>query len=206
MAPTSSAEFDTQSRSILLDIAAASISHGFTHGSALTPSADPAVARDSESLLEQRATFVTLTNTGGLRGCIGSLAPHLPLLVDVARNAFSSAFRDPRFPPLQPQETTDLVIEISVLSPVREIEVADESDLLARLRPGIDGLVIDDGRHRATFLPKVWDSLPAPDQFLAALKHKAGMARGQWSRDMRVFVYHTETFAGDGHKIRSRPY
>ncbi len=135
------------------------------------------------------ATFVTLKQDGELRGCIGSLEAHRLLAIDVRRNALAAAFNDPRFAPLVAPELAVTTVEVSLLSPVSRVEVADEEDLLARLEPGVDGIVLELGRRRATFLPQVWESLPDPRDFIGALKRKAGMPASFWSPEMRVSRY-----------------
>jgi AmmeMemoRadiSam system protein A len=126
---------------------------------------------------------------GDLRGCIGSLEPRRTLLADVRANAVAAAFRDPRFPPLTAREFVATSVEVSLLSQSERVAVVNEADLLARLRPGVDGIVLEYGPRRATFLPQVWESLPEPRQFLAALKKKAGLAADFWSPDLRVARY-----------------
>lgn len=135
------------------------------------------------------ATFVTLKQDGELRGCIGSLEAHRLLAIDVRRNALAAAFSDPRFPPLVARELDVTTVEVSLLSPASRVEVADEEDLLARLEPGVDGIVLELGRRRATFLPQVWETLPDPRDFIGALKRKAGMPASFWSPEMRVSRY-----------------
>jgi AmmeMemoRadiSam system protein A len=135
------------------------------------------------------ATFVTLKQDGELRGCIGSLEAHRLLAIDVRRNALAAAFSDPRFPPLVARELDVTTVEVSLLSPASRVEVADEEDLLARLDPGVDGIVLELGRRRATFLPQVWETLPDPRDFIGALKRKAGMPASFWSPEMRVSRY-----------------
>ncbi len=135
------------------------------------------------------ATFVTLKQDGELRGCIGSLEAHRLLAIDVRRNALAAAFDDPRFAPLVAPELAVTTVEVSLLSPASRVEVADEEDLLARLEPGVDGIVLELGRRRATFLPQVWESLPDPRDFIGALKRKAGMPASFWSPEMRVSRY-----------------
>lgn len=144
-------------------------------------------------LLQPGACFVTLNLAGELRGCIGSLQPHRPLADDVVDNAFSAAFRDPRFPPVSAQELPVLDIHISILSPTQPMQFSSEQDLLRQLRPGIDGLVLQDGQHRGTFLPQVWESLPTPEDFLSHLKRKAGLPAHYWSPSIRVERYTVES-------------
>ncbi len=145
-------------------------------------------------LREIRATFVTLNLHGQLRGCIGSLEAHRPLVEDVAHNAYAAAFSDPRFGPLQADELPDLKIHISVLSPTTAMTFHSEQDLIRQLRPGIDGLILEDGYHRGTFLPSVWESLPEPEDFWRHLKLKAGLSTEHWSGTLRVSRYTTECF------------
>lgn len=138
------------------------------------------------------ACFVTLKKNGHLRGCIGSPEAHRPLAVDAAENGFSAAFRDPRFPPLKPEEVPELTVSVSVLSPQAPMSIADEEDLIVQLRPGIDGLIIQDAGRRALFLPSVWETLAEPKQFLAHLKAKAGMHPEQWSTEFKAWRFIAE--------------
>lgn len=142
-----------------------------------------------------RATFVTLTLGGALRGCIGMLEAQRPLWLDVVHNARAAAFRDPRFPPLGLAELDPLHIEISVLSPSEPLPAPDRASLLAALRPGLDGLIVEEGARRATYLPAVWGSLPEPKDFLSQLLLKAGLPRDHWSARLRFFRYGTESFS-----------
>lgn len=135
------------------------------------------------------ATFVTLTQRGELRGCIGSLAAARPLRDDVHANAIAAAFRDPRFPPLSAIEFDVTHIEVSLLSASSPIAAADETALLRTLVPGVDGVILEFGRHRATFLPQVWDTLGDPRAFLDALMRKAGLAPGFWHPEIRFSRY-----------------
>jgi hypothetical protein len=127
------------------------------------------------------ASFVTLKRQGELRGCIGSVLAWQPLAADVADNAVKAAFHDPRFLPLSPGELADIDISISILTPPQPMTFFDEQDLLSQLRPRVDGLIIEDGNHRALFLPAVWESLPDPRDFLDHLKRKAGLRSNHWS-------------------------
>jgi AmmeMemoRadiSam system protein A len=144
-------------------------------------------------LKEERASFVTLTLNGNLRGCIGMLEACRPLAEDVAENAVSAAFRDPRFPPLSREEFDDLQISISVLSPPEEMSFSGEADLLSKIRPGVDGLILQEGFQKGTFLPSVWKELPDKDIFWAHLKMKAGLPTDYWSDTLRVFRYTAES-------------
>jgi MEMO1 family protein len=141
------------------------------------------------------ATFVTLQKDGRLRGCIGSLHAHRSLREDVRENAQAAAFRDPRFAPLAFDELRSIDVEVSLLSALEPIAFTSEPELLARLRPGHDGLVMEFGNHRGTFLPQVWESIPAPDAFLRELKRKAGLAPEFWDPAMRVSRYRVDKWS-----------
>lgn len=177
-------------RAWLLGIARQSIEYGLQHHRPLpvTPAEHPPFDR-------QGASFVTLHRQGALRGCIGSLEAHRPLLLDIADNAYAAAFRDPRFPPLQPQEFDDLEIAVSLLSAPEAMSFDNQPALLEQIRPGIDGLILQDGPRRGTFLPSVWESLPDRADFLAQLKLKAGLPADHWSDSTRVWRYTTESFS-----------
>ena len=147
------------------------------------PEALPAV------LQKPAAAFVTLYRDGRLRGCIGSLTSWRPLAEEVADNAVKAALNDPRFPPLSGSELDGLEISVSVLTAPESLVWRDEADLLAQLRPRRDGLIIDDGQHRALFLPAVWEQLPDPQAFLAHLKQKAGMTQAPLPAGCQVFSF-----------------
>lgn len=149
----------------------------------------PQMVPQLPELAEPAATFVTLTQEGRLRGCIGSLQAHRPLARDVAENAVAAAFEDRRFAPLGKEEWAHTRVEVSLLTPPEPFPVADERDAWARLRPGIDGLILNYGRRRATFLPQVWESLPDPRQFLAQLKLKAGLPADFWHEQVVLARY-----------------
>lgn len=178
-----------QQKQILLDLAKNSIRHGLQTGKPLK--IDP--ADFPPELLEPRATFVTLHLNHELRGCIGMLKAVRPLAEDIAENAFAAAFRDHRFPPLSADEFELLDIHLSILTPPEPIMFSSEEDLLAQLRCGIDGLIIEEGGRRGTFLPSVWETLPKPKQFLNHLKQKAGLPADYWSDDLRFYRYRTES-------------
>jgi len=174
-----------------LDIARRSIAHGLEQRTPLP--VDPAAY--DERLRAPGASFVTLHLGDELRGCIGSLEARRPLVSDVACNAYAAAFQDPRFPPLSRDELPALRIHISVLSEATPLHFISENDLLRQLRPGVDGLILEEGEsHRSTFLPSVWSSLPDPRQFLQQLKLKAGLPPDYWSDSLRVLRYTTESF------------
>lgn len=169
----------------LLRLMTRSIRHGFDND------APPKVDIDSfaEDLRQERATFVTLERHGRLRGCIGNVVPNRSLVLDIVENAFRAAFHDPRFPKLTPEETEGLTLSLSVLSPMTAMHFADEADLLAQLRPDVDGLMIQDGGQRSVFLPQVWEQLPNRRDFLTRLKMKAGMAPSHWSSSFRAWRF-----------------
>ncbi len=158
----------------------------------------PAIDLDgaTENLRRDGASFVTLTKgRGQLRGCIGSLEPRRPLIVDVRENAVSAAFHDPRFPPVTPPELEGLHIEISVLSVPQPLAYDGPDDLIAKLRPGVDGVVIERGWNRATFLPQVWEKLPDPHQFLEHLCLKAYLPADAYRQPgLDVYTYQVEEF------------
>ena len=141
--------------------------------------------------------FVTLTQQEDLRGCIGSLEGNAPLLQAVADAAYSAAFRDPRFPALQSGECPHTRIEISILSAMEPMTVRDRGHLLETLVAGRDGLLLEDGHHRSTFLPKVWEQLPEPGDFLGHLLLKAGLPPHHWSATIAFKRYTTLTFADE---------
>lgn len=148
---------------------------------------DPALARPA-------ASFVTLHLDEKLRGCMGSLAAEEPLYENVALNAYRAAFRDPRFSPLTGEEFERLHVHVAVLGPLEPLSFADEDELLSKLRPGRDGLLIRNGQRQATFLPSVWSQLKEPGQFLAELKRKAQLpVRGRLP-ELEAFRYTTESF------------
>jgi len=140
------------------------------------------------------AVFVTLTQHGQLRGCIGSLEAHRSLIDDLQSNARAAAFKDPRFPPLRREELTGTRVEVSLLSPAEPMHFANEADALAQLRPGIDGVILEHGWQRATFLPQVWEQLPEAHEFISHLKRKAGLAADFWSADLQLSRYQVEKF------------
>ena len=178
-----------QDKQTLIDLAWQSIRHGLETGRPLLELGPvPAV------LMNPGASFVTLESNGDLRGCIGSLQAHWPLADDVVHNAYSAAFRDSRFMPLQVHELSGLSLQVSVLTEPTDVLFRDEADLLQQLVPGEDGIILEDGYHRATFLPQVWDQLPQPELFMAHLKSKAGLSSNYWSDAMRIQRYHVEKF------------
>lgn len=176
-------------RRALLDVAQASIEHGLRFGRALR--VDP--AGYAVALRETRATFVTLHHEGRLRGCVGSLEAQRPLVADVAESAWSAAFRDPRFEPLDDAELPGLGISISVLGPLEPLDVASEEELVARLRPGVDGLLLRQGRLRGTLLPAVWRHVADAREFVREVKRKAGLPEDHWSEELEAIRYTVES-------------
>jgi len=181
---------DDHERKTLLQVAADSVRHGLATGQAL----EVEVADYSAALQQPGASFVTLTIQRQLRGCIGMLQATRPLVEDVAQNAYAAAFEDTRFPPLSTAEYDQLEYHISILNPAEAIEFESEADLLQQLRPGIDGLILEERGRRATFLPSVWESLPQAADFLRHLKMKAGLAPDYWSNTLHAQRYTVEDF------------
>ena len=149
----------------------------------------------SPNLREHGASFVTLTEDGDLRGCIGALEPYQPLVQDVCEHAVAAALDDFRFSPVTPHEVQRLVIEISRLTIPQPLLYEQPQDLPQKLKVGSDGVIIRDGIHRATFLPQVWEKLPDPVDFLSHLCQKMGVPPDVWKRKMlQVFTYQVEEF------------
>lgn len=153
-----------------------------------------ASAEDAGWLHDRGACFVTLTQAGVLRGCVGTLQACRSLLDDLRANAVAAALHDPRFAPLTRAELACTRIEISLLSPLQAMQCDSEADALAQLRPGVDGIVFECGRYRSTFLPQVWAQLPTSAAFMAELKHKAGLPRDFWAPDVRLQRYAVSTW------------
>jgi AmmeMemoRadiSam system protein A len=144
---------------------------------------------------EHRGTFVTLTMGGNLRGCIGHIIPQESLIEGIKVNAINAAFRDPRFPSLTKEEWKKVEIEVSILTDPKPLSYSDANDLLKKLRPGIDGVIIKKGSHQATFLPQVWEQLPSKEKFLNHLCFKAGLDRDAWRKgDLEVSTYQVQAF------------
>ncbi|MBI2337464.1 MAG: AmmeMemoRadiSam system protein A [Deltaproteobacteria bacterium] len=150
---------------------------------------EPKAYEEGPWLLEPAATFVTLTMSDVLRGCIGSLEARRPLLDDLKNNAKASAFNDPRFPPLAQDEFNLIRVEVSLLSAPEAIESSDEATATEQLRPFVDGIIFEYGKYRSTFLPQVWEQLPDPKEFLIHLKTKAGLSSGFWAEGVKLQRY-----------------
>jgi len=175
----------------LLDLARSTVKAGLDDGRLHLP--DPTTVPEEAS--RPGAAFVTLRRDGRLLGCIGSMEPRRPLADDVAAHAFDAAFRDPRLPPVTLDDWEHLDVEISVLGPLERLPVRDRVELLATLRPGVDGVLLTSREGRGTFLPSVWHQVRSPEEFLDLLWRKAGLRPGRWPADLVVERYQVEEFA-----------
>ena len=146
-------------------------------------------------LREHGASFITLHLQKKLRGCIGSLQAHRPLLDDVKANALAAAFKDPRFKPLTIAEYESIEVEISLLSALSTLSFTDETSALAQLTPHVHGLIFEYGHHRSTFLPQVWESFSDPLMFMAHLKQKAGLPPNFWEPGVKLHTYTVAKFS-----------
>jgi len=151
-------------------------------------------------LAQPCATFVTLTHNGKLRGCIGSLIAHRPLVEDLISNAKSAAFRDPRFAPLSPEEFSEIRIEVSLLTPPQLVEYSSKSELKGLIHPNIDGVILRHGNHQATFLPQVWEDLSDFDSFFDHLGMKAGLGSDPLSHHPEIYIYQVQKFEEEPHE------
>lgn len=151
------------------------------------------------NLRQLGVAFVTLTIDGQLRGCVGALDATRPLIEDVREHALAAALKDYRFSPVKPVELQDISIEISRLTTPVPLDYDNPDDLIAKLRPGIDGVVLKDGLRRATFLPQVWEKLPSTVTFLEHLCQKMGVSPDLWRHQkLNVLIYQVEEFHEDG--------
>jgi uncharacterized protein len=187
--------FPSEIQTVLIDVASASLAQGVRVGTALDVAADAY----PEAVRRPGASFVTLRNGGELRGCIGSMRAQFPLVADVARNAFSAGFRDPRFPPIARDELASLAVSISVLSQPEPVAVDSERQLLELMRERSHGWVLQLGNRRGLLLPAVWDSIDDPEEFLGHLKAKARFRPDFWSSDIVVERFTADSF---GHRGR----
>ena len=186
-----SAKLTDQEGKYLLDVARRTIQEELFE--------DKAAARGDEQaspkFSERRGTFVTLTINGNLRGCIGHIIPQETLLQGIKENAINAAFKDPRFNPLSQKEWKDVKVEISILTDPRPLEYSDGDDLLKKIRPNIDGVIIKKGYYQATFLPQVWEQLPDKKEFFTHLCLKAGMDGNEWKKGrLEVYTYQVQAF------------
>lgn len=184
-------EIESKYFPLILKVANDAVAHGLECGRPLK--VDPAAYPPPLQL--PRSVFVTLTIADRLRGCIGTLESLQPLIVNVAEYAYAAAFRDMRFEPLSQEEYPQLEYHVSVLSPLETLPCDSEADLIRKVRPGIDGLVLEDGHCRGTFLPSVWEDLRDPAEFVRHLKRKAGLPERGWSETMLVKRYTAQSIA-----------
>ena len=182
----------TEARSILLGLARRSVDAA-ARGKPITP--DFAEVAGVPEILQPRACFVTLHSEGELRGCIGQLVARQPLWEAAMTNAQRAAVSDSRFTAVRPEELASLRIEISVLTPPKPLEFGSPEDLLGKLRPGIDGVVLHLGGSMSTFLPQVWEQLPSPQLFLDHLCRKAGLPERSWrNQPLEIQTYQVQYF------------
>ena len=180
----------------LLHLAREAVEYG-VKGESLPP-LDPSVL--TPRLLETGASFVTLTERGQLRGCIGALEPYQSLAEDVREHAVAAALEDPRFPPVEERELNRIDIEVSRLTRPVPLQYRDANDLLSKLRPYVDGVILRDAFRRSTFLPQVWEKIPDPAEFLSNLCYKMGADPDLWrKKHLDVLVYQVEEFHESAH-------
>ncbi len=190
--PLEQARLGKARRQELLGCAAKSLRHAVRRGKA----PEVKVSSFAAPLRSQRASFVTLSRADGrLRGCIGSLKPHQPLIRDVVENSVKAGFEDPRFKPLAAEELPGLTVGISILSHPVRMRFSDEADALAQLEPQVDGVILATPEARGTFLPHVWEGLPEREDFFKALKRKAGLTEDFWSDEVQLYRFRSESFA-----------
>ena len=157
------------------------------------PTIDPSGL--TPTLRAEGASFVTLTIGGELRGCIGALEPYQSLAEDVREHSVAAALEDYRFPNVQERELAKINIEVSRLTVAAPLDYKNAEDLLAKLHPGMDGVILRDGFRRATFLPQVWEKIPDKADFLSNLCYKMGAAPDTWRhKHLEVLIYHVEEF------------
>lgn len=168
--------------------------HRRLHGREEATSLDE--TRVSSALRQPRATFVTLRIDGELRGCCGSLRAREPLYRNVAHSAVSAAFGDPRFLPLEREEFPALDLHLSLLTTPTTLPVLTEADLLAALRPGVDGLILSEDGRQGVFLPSVWEQIPDPREFVTRLKQKMGLPLDYWSPWLKSERFEAESVHG----------
>lgn len=173
---------------VLLSLARASIKSFFDGGSLDSLN----LLKEYPRLGEKGASFVTLTQDGQLRGCIGSIIAYRSLLEDVVQNAQAAAFKDPRFMPLKKDELSRTMIEVSLLSEPQALLYEDRDELNKKIRIGVDGVILRDGSHQATFLPQVWEELTEFETFFSHLCQKAGLAEGCLESHPEIYTYQVE--------------
>lgn len=190
---------DADHRAALLAVATDTVDHGLADGRRVLPEPD-----DDPALAQAAASFVTLERGEALLGCIGTLEATEPLVVNVARNAWSAAFADPHLPSVTPDDFAVMRVRVSVLSPLSPVKARSWRDVQRRVVPGVDGLLVEAPGHRATLLPSVWEKLPDRSQFLDVLWHKAGLTPRDWLPGTKVRRYTTEELTADGPRERVR--
>ncbi len=182
-------KFNNEQGQILLKIARNTIAEKFGYTKDIIDIPDDDVFRSG------RGTFVTLKINEQLRGCIGNLESDSAVIEGVANNAINAAFNDHRFSPLSEEDFHKIDIEISILTEPVPLQYENADELISKLRPGIDGVIIKKGNAGATFLPQVWEQLPEPDIFLEHLCQKAGLAKNIWqSKDLEILIYQVQYF------------
>ena len=174
-------------KEVLLTLARAAIKSSF-----MNEKVDTSFVEEYIELQKQGASFVTLTQDGQLRGCIGSIIAHRPLLDDIIHNAKAAAFKDPRFMPLSEEEFERTKIEVSLLTPPQPLEYEDSAELKSKIRIGIDGVILKHNDYQATFLPQVWEELSEFELFFSHLCQKAGMAQGCLALHPEIYTYQVE--------------
>jgi AmmeMemoRadiSam system protein A len=179
--------FSEAEKKLMLKLAHNAIAHGLENHQMM-----PVPSISSDNLQKSKPCFITLYLNGQLRGCIGSLKAHRPLIEDIIHHAHAAAFGDPRFFPLTKEEFENIKIHVALLSERETIQFDSEADLIRKLRPHIDGLILTENGKTGTFLPAVWESLPDPKQFLNQLKVKAGLKEDYWSNTIKVERYTAE--------------
>ena len=194
-----SARLDDADRTLLLSTAMASLAAAARSGGRKSPIALD--GRLSPTLSSVRGTFVTLTEGGRLRGCIGSPAPRLPLIEDAAANAVQAGFGDPRFAPLAEAELEGLELHVSILSHPRPIPARSEGELVEALEPDRDGLILGKGRQRALFLPSVWRQLPDGREFVRHLLRKAGLDPTIFPMGLEAQRFRVESFGAPFRRV-----
>jgi AmmeMemoRadiSam system protein A len=186
-----SQKLNDQEGKYLLEVARKTIEHELFKDKAISPGNEVSSPR----FAEKRGTFVTLTINKNLRGCIGYIIPPGTLMEGIKQNALSAAFEDYRFTPLTKKEWGDVKIEISILTNPAPLEYSDADDLLKKIRPDVDGVIIKKGSYQATFLPQVWEQLPDKKEFFTHLCLKAGMDGNEWKKGiLEVYTYQVQAF------------
>lgn len=182
--------FNEKEKNYILELARNSIKYFFDNGSLLEVGEDEL---EISELKEKKSCFVTLTISGELRGCIGHIQPTQPLYLDIIENAVAAAFQDPRFNPLTIEEFAKVDIEVSVLTTPLNLEFSSPEDLLKKIKPNIDGVILNKGSYSATYLPTVWEELPAEEDFLSSLCMKAGLPAMAWRKPgVRIQTYQAD--------------